>query len=51
VGTDLSASAFCGMDERSQEVMIELLQRVRQNLSPAGTDGPLSATPILGVEG
>jgi len=51
MGTDLSASAFCGMDERSQEVMIGLLQRVRQNLSPAGADGPPSATTVLSVEG
>jgi DNA-binding MarR family transcriptional regulator len=50
MGADLSEAAFLGMDESAREMMIGLLQQVRQNLSlVAGVDGQVP--PVHTVEG
>lgn len=38
VGASLSESACAGMDESARQLIIELLQQIRQNLSPLSVD-------------
>jgi len=55
VGESLSESALAGMDEPSRGLVVDLLQQVRQNLSPPGADAEpartATHTPTHTVEG